>query len=422
MPPYSLSALDEDCCALFLSKIKGGSGLDETRGDMFQVRIMFRFFSIRVKRWSIIAGLMLAPAIAHAGAHPTIRVAILKGVSAVTVQAARGNLAVRDRAGASEWRGREATIRVVEDSLRLNGKPVAGDEMIIEAKPALYYIGRDKFRGRLHVYVDEADSLLVVDELDIEDYLAGLINSEISSNWPIEAVKAQAIAARTYALHQISGANRHAPVARYDVESTVADQVYHGAHREDRRAYEGVRATTGMVLTRGGVVFPAFYHSTCGGYTENAHNVWTDMTSSPAIVDRYCRYAPYGEWFLRIPRTEFLAVMTRAGVLKPHQLLVDVRRLPLPDSPRVDEVVFGTDGGEVRVKATKLRHILGYKRLKSTWFNVGLEGDEVVFARRGFGHGVGLCQWGAKGMAEAGYTYKEILKHYYNDAEIGRMY
>lgn len=389
---------------------------------MFQVRIMSRFFRIGIKGWLAVAILVMGPAVVHASAHPTIRVAIIKGTPAVTVRAARGNLALRNGAGAEEWRGHEARIHAVKDLLRVDGRPVAGNELIIEANPALYYINRNMFRGRLHVYVDGADNLLVVDELDIEDYLAGLINSEISSNWPIEAVKAQAIAARTYALHQIAGANRHTPDALYDVESTVADQVYHGAHREDRRAYEGVRATTGMVLTRGGVIFPAFYHSTCGGYTENAHNVWKDMTSSPAIIDRYCRYAPYHEWFLRIPRTEFLAIMTQVGILKPRQLLLGVGRFPFPDSPRTDEMIITTDSGDVHVKATQLRQILGYKRLKSTWFNVGIEGDEVVFAGRGFGHGVGLCQWGAKGMAEAGYTYKEILKHYYNDAEIGRMY
>ncbi len=358
---------------------------------------------------------------AQAVTGPTIRVAIVRDIAQVTVRPVRGQLDVRMASGLSRKMS-EASIRAMGEGLRLNGDPVAGDELIVEGQPAAFYIGKSMYRGVIHVYVEGQGRLLVVDVLDLEDYLAGLINSEISSNWPIEAVKAQAVAARTYALYQVGGTNRHAPMARYDVESTVADQVYHGAHREDKRAYEGVRATTGQVLTRDGVLFPAFYHSTCGGHTERAQNVWLDMTSDTATVDKYCQKSPYASWFLRIERPEFIAILTRAGMLKPKQLLERIGQVPFADSPRADEVILYTDSDPAQIKATELRKTLGYKRLKSTWFNVGIEGDAVVFAGRGFGHGVGLCQWGAKGMAEAGYNYKEILKHYYRHAEIGRMY
>jgi stage II sporulation protein D len=146
------------------------------------------------------------------------------------------------------------------------------------------------------------------------------------------------------------------------------------------------------------------------------------MEGKGAVVDRFCKRSPYGAWFLRMPKATFISTLTRAGLLGPDALVTGISKTPLPDSPRTGEVILTTDGEPNAIKATMLRRVLGYTKLKSTWFNVGFEGDEVVFAGRGFGHGVGLCQWGAKGMAEAGYAYRDILKHYYTDAEIGRLY
>lgn len=387
---------------------------------MLQPRAMFKFFCISAL--SVVILVLVTLPTANAAQHPVIRVAVMKGVPSAKVRAARGLITVSGPDGAAIASGVDAKLRAQGGTIRINGNPVVGEYVVVTAKPSLYYIGRRKFRGALRIYPHENDTVLVVNELDLEDYLAGLINSEISSNWPIEAVKAQAVAARTYALNQIGGTNRYSPDARYDVEATVADQVYDGAHREDRRAYEGVRATTGMVLTRSGVIFPSFYHSTCGGHTEHAHNVWADMKGSPAVVDEYCKRSPHRAWFFEMSREELLALLTGAGIISRDEIIMRVGQVPLSDSPRVDEVVITTDKGEHRIKATKLRRMIGYNRLKSTWYNVGIEGNKVVFAGRGFGHGVGLCQWGAKGMADAGHTYKDILKQYYSDAEIGRMY
>lgn len=348
--------------------------------------------------------------------------AIVKNSQQITVNAIRGYITAVNGAGIETWRGREASIKANENLLTLNGHPIAGNKVTINGQPPIYRIGESKFRGTIHIFSDGPNKLLVVNELDLEDYLAGLINSEISSNWPREAVKSQAVAARTYAIYQISVKNKYEANSRYDVESTVIDQVYHGAHREDRRAYEGVRATTGMVLTRSGVIFPSYYHSSCGGYTEHACNVWEGSEDSPAIVDRYCMNSPFSKWFLRIPREEFIGILTNAGMINKDALMLDISQQPFPNSPRADLIFIKTEKSSIPIKATELRKILGYKRLKSTWFNVGIEGNEVVFAGRGFGHGVGLCQWGAKSMAESGHNYKEILKHYYRDAEIGRMY
>jgi stage II sporulation protein D len=384
--------------------------------------IMFRFFRLVALSMALIA--LFYGHLARASEHPTIRVAIVKDIPQVTIRAARSSLMIKGgRGGEVIKRATSVSVRAVNDTLRVNGTPFPGQMITIEGSPALYYIDKNKFRGVLRVYLDEANRLQVINELDVEDYLAGLINSEISSSWPIEAVKAQAVAARTYALHQVAQKSRKVPNSRYDIESTVIDQVYKGAHREDRRAYEGVRATTGMVLTRGGIIFPSYYHSTCGGYTEHAHNVWAGMSGPPTVVDAYCRRSPHGEWFWRISKANFFSLLTRNGVLPAAKLVTGISQTPFPDSPRANEVILHLDRGKpIAIRATELRRMLGYNYLKSTWFNVGFEGDAVVFAGRGFGHGSGLCQWGAKGMAEAGHTYKEILKHYYSDAEIGHLY
>lgn len=355
-----------------------------------------------------------------ASLEPTIRVAVANEQGSVTVEADGGGLiSITDTNSRPITKVGLATIVASQNGLRVNGRQSSTDKIVIQSKAEIFRIGARKFRGTLRA-VQNGGRILIVNDVPIETYLVGLINSEISSSWPAETIKAQAVAARTYALNQVERVRKARPDSPYDIESTMMDQVYDGAHREEAHVYKIIEATRGQVLEKNGVLIPAFYHSCCGGLTEHAHNVWNDAEGPPPVEDRYCERSPKRLWSYAISRAEFRRLLVAGNV--PTGSISSITTIPLFDSPRVDTVVIETSSGTQNVRATELRKILGYANLKSTWFEVNLAGKDVVFNGRGYGHGVGMCQWGAKGMAEEGHPYVDILKFYYPDAELVTIY
>lgn len=357
---------------------------------------------------------------ARAEPPPEVRVLVIDSIPSVTVSGAGSALKLLLPGGrGGERLGGSAHIVAGPRGLVIGGAN-RGEEMLISDAARRYRIGDRSFRGTLAIVWKGQGSLSVIDNIMIEDYLSGLINSEISSSWPLEAIKAQAVAARTYAMNQISGARRSATPRPYDITSTTLDQVYEGAHQEDRRSQDAVRATRGEFLLRSGAVFSAYYHSCCGGRTERAQNVWPGEKGPPPVDDSYCERSPQREWRLEIPKERFMEVLKSNGVAV--TAIYTIAKTQFSDSPRAGEIIIEDDDGLKMVKATDLRRIFGYQNIKSTWFEVALQGNSIVFTGRGYGHGAGLCQWGAKGMAEAGKSHKEILKFYYPDAEIVKLY
>ncbi len=374
-----------------------------------------------MKRTLLIICLFLAAnAVWAASLEPRIRVAIVSEEGAVTIEAEGGGaVSIMDTNSRPITKAHLATVTASPNGLRVNGRPTASKEIVIQSKAETFHIGARKFRGELKA-VQSQNRILIINNIPIETYLVGLIDSEISSSWPAEAIKAQAVAARTYAMNQIERIRSKRPDSPYDIESTMMDQVYDGAHREEAHVYKIVEATRGQVLTKNGLLIPAFYHSCCGGMTEQAHNVWGDADGPPPVEDRFCERSPKKLWSYKLTLTNFQKLLAAGKV--PVGSISSIATIPLFDSPRVDTVVIETASGTQNVKATDLRKYLGYANLKSTWFEVNLSGNDVTFSGRGYGHGVGMCQWGAKGMADEGHAYQDILKFYYPDAELTTIY
>lgn len=293
-------------------------------------------------------------------------------------------------------------------------------KLVIKNTATKYRIGNKLFRGTLNVIWTAPGWLIVVDELPIEEYLIGLLGSELFPNWPSETMKAQSVAARTYAMTRINGARRATHPKEFDIVSSVLAQVYHGAHRENPRLANAVSATRGEVLKRNGRIFPAYYHSCCGGRTEHASNVWPGSAGPPTVSDKYCANSPRRSWQLKMGIIELSNILSRGGLIEGK--ITTIATTPLEDSPRVDMLIIEDSAGLKMIKATRVRKAIGYERLRSTWFDINLKRGTVTFDGHGFGHGVGMCQWGAKGMADAGKNYREILKHYYPDAKIVKTY
>ncbi len=341
-----------------------------------------------------------------------VKVALVKGVESVRIDG-NGVLAT-DGQGEPLRFAVPFQARRTRDGVAVNGKTVSS---LIVTAPAFVLVNGKGYRGSVAITPAERGGLLVINDLPLEDYLVGLINCEISSQWPMEAVKAQAVIARSYAIYQREARKN----ALFHLESSVMDQVYEGCDIEDSRASRGVKETFGEVLTYGGNVIQAFYHSNCGGHTEASENVWGFPLPYLKGVDcKYCLTTNPYRWEQTIPLKKLESQLKAAG----YQIsgIRDIKLGSRNVNGRLNEVVLSAGRGRVTVPAVKFRKAVGYGVIKSTNFEVRVKDDDALFSGTGNGHGVGLCQWGAKQRATDGFDYREILSNYYPGTKLEKLY
>ncbi len=303
------------------------------------------------------------------------------------------------------------------------------------------------YRGEIELFPSGGGSLTVVNVVDIESYLRGVVPSEIGPRpeSEIEAVKAQAVAARTYAL--ASGGRRAA--GGFDVYATVADQVYTGVNGEDPVCDRAILATAGVFMSYSDEPIHAYFHANCGGRTDARHEVWElprvpylrpvwDSPEEDQFNDAFCSAGAHFRWteswdgeeIARLVR-EHLPATASTPVRQPVGDVKNLRVTVRTPSGRVRWLEIETDAGTYRVFGDRVRWLLrrpGTSRiLRSAWFELEVKrrGGRVtgVTAKgRGNGHGIGMCQHGALGMARQGYRYDEILKHYYAGIRLETAY
>lgn len=257
-----------------------------------------------------------------------------------------------------------------------------------------------RYPGKIEVCKDGA-GMYLINELPLEEYVRNVVSWEVGPNWDLEALKVQAVIARTYALFKKSARNN----TSYDVTSTVLDQVYRG-DVSDELVSDAVAQTRGEVLTYGGKLIEAFYHSTCGGETEDPREVFGRKYPYLRPVKSKCDLSPYRVWEREIPLKEISKAL---GV--PVVRGLSIRSYT--STGRVRTLRVSLDRRVTTVYATDLRKMLGWKRLPSTNFTFTRKGNNLFFRGKGYGHGVGLCQWGALEMARDGKNYRQILSFYY---------
>jgi len=341
----------------------------------------------------------------------TIRIAIVKSAPEVTV--AGDGLLVTGDGGEAVVLSFPVTVKLSKNLLSADGKSFR--RLIISATSAVY-LNNKPYRGLAELTISD-NGILVVNQLPLEEYLVGLINCEISSAWPIEAVKAQAVIARTYALSRKASRLNSA----YHLESSVIDQVYEGCLIEDSRAQRAVMETEREVLTYGGEVIQAFYHSSCGGKTEASENVWGAALPYLKGVDcQYCQTSPSATlWDVKLSLSEIEGRLKAAGYKVSG--LTGIKAGTLNSRGRLSQVILVASKGGLSLTGDQFRKVVGYGIIKSTRFTVKVGGGEASFTGSGNGHGVGLCQWGAKQRALDGFSYKEILSYYYPGTELKKQ-
>lgn len=267
-------------------------------------------------------------------------------------------------------------------------------------------IGGNSYRGQIEVWRG-TKGLYLINILPLEDYVEGVVGSEIGPDWSLEAIKAQAVIARTYALYNIL---KNGNGKRFHLTSSVLHQAFNGRNKNPLVA-QAVKETRGQILKYEGGPIEAFYHSTSGGLTELPEEVFSKSYPYLKSVPADSSLSPYNIWTRRIPLSE----IERATGIKNIR---DIQIASLTATGRAKEVTIASNPDSIDVEAKELRKLLGWKRLPSTMFTVAVEDGIATFEGSGFGHGVGLCQWSSQSMALEGKTYGEILSHFYPGAEL----
>jgi stage II sporulation protein D len=265
--------------------------------------------------------------------------------------------------------------------------------------------------GGLLVSLTKKRNLRLVTVVPLEEYVAGVVLSEAGKGHHPEYYKLQAVSCRTYAL---ANRGRHAADG-YELCDQVHCQVFHGRNHLDVIA-EAVEDTRGLVAVDADIrLVQATFHSNCGGETIDAEDLWTGKaTHLRATRDTFCLAAPHATWRHEMRRGEWLAYLERKhGLRRDDTAAVQAM---LAYDPACRDIYLGNT-----LPLVPLKQVRADLKLRSTYFTITTTGEQVVFEGRGFGHGVGLCQEGAMGMASAGIGFTDILHHYYDRVHLVDM-
>ncbi|WIV10749.1 SpoIID/LytB domain-containing protein [Proteiniborus sp. MB09-C3] len=367
-------------------------------------------------------------------------------------------------------------ILMFDKSQSLYLSSINTDKSIIKVEDAGY---RDYI-----TFSRKGDELIVINNIKIQNYLYGVVPKEMSASWALEALKAQAIAAKNYTLINM---NKHINEG-YNLCDTTHCQVYGGYNSENIMTNRAVDETAGRVLMYNNEIVEAYYHSSSGGRTENSENVWSGVIPYlRGVEDDFSLGSPYDSWQFVISEDEIRAKFIENGLDVGN--ITDIQVVSTSENGRVIELMIrGTMGTQV-LKKEQIRQVLGASNIKSTFFEMKINGEggsflsqdiyiystnegrvikqsidnatvlsseglnvlditssskgitltdglstkeiinkienntinsegKYVFMGKGWGHGVGMSQWGAKKMAELGYSYEQILEHYYTGAKV----
>jgi len=298
---------------------------------------------------------------------------------------------------------------------------------IYPVENGIIYLGGKPYRG--YVLIVKKGDIFVVNVVDIESYVQGVVPLEIGklNEKLIDALKAQAVAARTYVIRSLKRKGI------YDVVPTTYDQVYGGVNAESKISDKAVKQTKGEVATYRRNPIDAKYFSTSWGKTANSEDVWgRKVPYLRSVYDgrygkAFSRFSPHYRWIRVYEKKAFFETVKNNIARLTGKSVHSVRRLTLKGKNRsgmVKMIVVNTDKGKITIRKDKVRMLFADSRgsLKSACFDIKIRRDKVLIVGKGYGHGVGMSQYCAIEMAREGYNYKQILKHYYKGIKIKKLW
>jgi stage II sporulation protein D len=353
---------------------------------------------------------LLPPAPQSIVMPPTVKVVIAESAPSFSVTC-RGEAAWHatdgdspvplDAAPEGPW-----VLGVADGCLTINGVSLRCTRAEMLPAGALFQLDDRPYRGGLLVKLSTKGGLDALNIVEPEAYLRSVVASEVYPRWPLDALMAQAVTARTYMLYALGGRGYMSRL----------DMAYKGASAESGPTDLAVDLTRGIILTYRDKVLPAYFHTTCGGHTASASKMFggSPITPLSGVACEWCRASSTYQWHAEVPLARLNELLAARGI---------------PAARTLEPVETAPDGyarnvlinGETLLNASTFRLIVGGGALKSTHFTVSEQDGVLVFDGHGFGHGVGLCQWGARGLAEAGIGWVQILQYYFPDAELQRV-
>lgn len=354
---------------------------------------------------------------------PDLRVGLASGRASLTITPAGGKAAVQT--GSSKTitlaANTAAAIRWQAGAFLVGREKLRGEVLMIRpaAKAGELSLDGRRYRGALELR-HKGSGLTAVNIVPVDDYLLSVVPEEMPVDWPVEAIKAQSVAARSFAL---ASRGRHASEG-YDLCTTTHCQLYTGTAAEKSASNAAIKATRGEVLTYGGKPIEALFHTDSGGMTENSEDVWgSHVPYLRAAKDTPAKTMPWTKTISRADLERKLAAKghdigkVRSIALSP--LAIGRAAKDRTASGRVKTMTVKGTKGTATLSGTTWRSLLG---LKSTLFDAKLAKDMVTFTGYGSGHGLGISQWGAERMAAKGASYAEILHHYYTGTKMQQLY
>ncbi|MBN2362227.1 MAG: SpoIID/LytB domain-containing protein [Deltaproteobacteria bacterium] len=369
-------------------------------------------------RLGLLAAASLALLAVPLAAEETVRIAVAQVRDQISL--AGPELVVTDpAAGEVVQRGGPALVAPTDQGIAVGGRVVAATRLVAQSSGAITVRGLALER-EVEVFREirgGRPEIVIVHTVPIEAYVAATVSAEMPASFPAEALKAQAVVTRTFAIFR----KFNAPERPYHMEAGVIDQVFGGTQRISESARAATVATAGEVLTFGRQPVRAYYHSCCAGHTESAREGWGQaLPYLPGVKCPYDGDCPSQQYTARIPlaRLARALLVTRVKIKR----IASVKIADRTATGRVARIAIETDRGRIEISGEDLRRLVGYDVVKSRLFDLSIEGDVLVVTGRGSGHGVGLCQWGARGLALKQRTYDAILGHYFPRTKIMKMY
>lgn len=343
---------------------------------------------------------------APAQAVTALKVALKENVKNITVGSST-TAVIKDATGKplGEVQGMSAFRAVASAGNQVQLGEWEASQLWIDPKDnGQVWIGDGWYRGETRL-INDNSKLTVVNQVNLEDYLYSVVGSEMVASWPLEALKAQAVAARSYALYKRQR-SRH---PYYDLDNTTASQVYQGIRSETPRTRQAVNGTQRQVLTHQGNVILAAFHSSSGGHTEDVEDIWNRQLPYLRGVIDYDQTAPVYQWQKRFSGQK---IGQQLGDLGTVQKLIPQQTTP---QGRIIQLKVVGDSATKTISGKAFRQALD---LQSTLFEIHQDRQGFIIAGRGFGHGIGLSQWGAYYLAQQGANYRQILGHYYAQVKL----
>ena len=362
-------------------------------------------------------------AITPSGELRLARVLLVAGQPSVTLDAAAPytvHVAATEEAIVDESSLPLTTVRPTARGLRFGGREMPHQAVrVVCHQDGVLAVNGVRYRGHLLVRRTSAGGLSVVNCVPVDRYLYSVLGSETYRRWPAAALEAQAIVARSYAVWRIAQRRGHA----YDLDASVLDQSYRGVAKEAPEFRAAVDRTAGIVLLYRMKLFRCQYHSTCGGHTEAVDEIFPEPPLLPLSGARctYCGASERYRWSRELSKDALAQALRDGGLSVPGLASVEVAERTRSGRAKTMAIVT-TAGRRLTQRAADFRLAVGPSKLPSTWFELRATRGGYQFEGRGWGHGVGLCQWGSRGMAAKGFSATEILRHYYPGATLQRLY